>query len=198
LPDASTGAGHHEIQIASATLSTASFAQSGPPPERSTTRAPPPTNVAPTDTPAPLNKADVANGPSGKQFDPQKQCVDYGEFASELKSGRNPAGDTIVINANFLPTNQAVSAGVRTTYVDHTRYFAALGRDDGKQDIQFRQDVVTRRAIAADTLVKRRLLETDQTIVTLEIDDEDAGLWHRADLYPTPVVLPGQPRESRK
>src|SRR5260370_27950837 len=45
-----------------------------------------------------------------------------------------------------------------------TRYFAALERDDGKQDILFRQDVVTRRAIAADTLVKKRLLETDQTI----------------------------------
>lgn len=123
------------------------------------------------------------NPPPSKVYDPQKQCVDASEFNTELKSGRNPVGDTIVIDANFLPTEQSVSVGVRTPYVDRLRFFAALERNDGSQDILFRQDVVTRRAVASDALVKKKLLEPDQTIVTLTIDNEDAGLWQKSDLY---------------
>jgi hypothetical protein len=138
------------------------------------------------------------NAKSVQKYDPQKQCVDADEFATELKSGRNPVGDTIVIGTNFLPTNQRVDVGVRSAFVDRTRYFAGLDRDDGYQDLLARQDVVTRRAVAADTLVKKHLLEADQTIVTLDIDDGDAGLWHKADLYLYTCGTTGSPaRVSR-
>jgi len=149
-------------------------------------QSPPPAGQPAPATPSAGTPAEEKAGPKqtpGKVYDPQKQCVDDGEFNAELKSGRNPVGDTIVIDTNFLPTNQPVSIGVRTPYVDKLRFFAALERADGTQDILFRQDVVTRRAVASDTLVKKKLLEADQTIVTLSIDGEDAGYWQKSDLY---------------
>jgi hypothetical protein len=115
--------------------------------------------------------------------DPQKQCVDKGEFATELKSGRNPVGDTIVLGTNFLATGDRVDVGVRTAFVDGIRYFAAIDPDGDGPFVLARQDVVTRRASAADGLVKKRLLEADQTIVSLNIDETIAGLWRKADLY---------------
>jgi hypothetical protein len=46
-----------------------------------------------------------------------------------------------------------------------------------------RQDVVTRRAVESDALVKKRVLEADQTIVTLNMGDDLAWFWSRVDLY---------------
>jgi hypothetical protein len=148
--------------------------------------------VAPVASPTPVveappaAKADPAKpqeNPPPKTYDPQKQCVDGGDFVAELKSGRNPVGDTIVIDTNFLPANQAVNVGIRTPYVDRLRFFAALELADGSIDILNRQDVITRRAVATDSLVTKKLLEADQSIVTLTIDDADAGSWQKATLY---------------
>src|SRR6267378_5412330 len=50
--------------------------------------------------------------PTAAPSDPQKQCVKPGEFAVELRSGRNPVGGPIVLATNFLPTNQRVDIGV--------------------------------------------------------------------------------------
>src|SRR4051812_47817252 len=156
-------------------LSGAAFAQPAAPVGQ--TPAPAPS----ADAPAPGKPAEAA--PVARIFDPQKQCVKDDEFATELRSGVRPAGDAIVVDTNFLPANQQVSVGVRTAFVDRTRYFAAVEPNGGTPDILPRQDVVTRRAVASDALVKKRLLETEQTIVTLIIDDEDAGFWQKADLY---------------
>ena len=164
-------------------------------------QSPAPTGQPALVAPAAGTPAEEKAGPKqipDKVYDPQKQCVDEGEFNTELKSGRNPVGDTVVIDTNFLPTNQQVSIGVRTPYVDKLRFFAALERDDGKQDILFRQDVVTRRAVAADNLVKKKLVEADQTIVTLTIDDEDAGHWQRSDLYLYTCGTKGSPARVSK
>lgn len=149
-------------------------------------QSPPPAGQPTVTVPAAVTPAEEKAGPKqtpGKIYDPQKQCVDDGEFNDELKSGRNPVGDTIVIDTNFLPAGQPVNIGIRTPYVDKLRFFAALEGADGTRDILFRQDVATRRAVASDTLVKKKLLEADQTIVTLTIDNGDAGLWQKADLY---------------
>jgi hypothetical protein len=160
--------------------------------------APSSPNVQGPGAPQPSSAASEAAGGSPKKYDPQKQCVDASEFATELKSGRNPVGDTIVVGTNFLPTNQRVDVGVRSPFVDRTRYFAALERDDGDRDILARQDVVTRRAVEADPLVKKHLLDADQTIVTVDIDDDDAGFWHKADLYLYTCGASGSPaRVSR-
>jgi hypothetical protein len=61
-------------------------------------------------------------------------------------------GDTIVIGTNFLPTSDRVEVGVRSAYVDGTRYFAAIDPDGGDPFVLARQEVVTRRAGAADAL----------------------------------------------
>ena len=170
--------------LATVAISTAVFAQSNPP----------------AGQPAVALPSSAASGTTAaqKQHDPQKQCVDSGEFATELRSGRNPVGDTIVVATNFLPTNQRVDVGVRTPFVDGTRYFAGLDRDDSNHYLLFRQDVVTRRAVENDPLVKRHLLDADQTIVTLNIDDDFAGLWHKADLYLYTCNMTGSPaRVSR-
>ncbi|MDX3968267.1 MAG: hypothetical protein QHD01_16915 [Bradyrhizobium sp.] len=117
--------------------------------------------------------------PSG---DPQKQCVKPGEFAVQLRSGRNPVGPPIVIATNFVPTNQRVDIGIRAPFVDGVRYFAGI--DYGDETYLFkRQDVVTHRATDSDPLVQKRLLETDQTIVTLNMGDDLAWFWSRVDLY---------------
>jgi hypothetical protein len=186
-----------------AVLSTAGLAQSVAPTEPQTTTAAP-TDAAPAGPepgPAPAQAPNGASNPAAATtvaapkeakaggnakppHDPQKQCVDDDdEFKVELKSGRNPVGDTIVADTNFLPTGQPVSVGVRTAYVERTRYFAAVDREGHPPHILFRQDVVTRRAVESDPLVKKHLLDADQTIVTLNLDDDDAGLWQKADLY---------------
>ncbi|MGY4501122.1 hypothetical protein ACVWYH_005053 [Bradyrhizobium sp. GM24.11] len=114
--------------------------------------------------------------------DPQKQCVKPGEFAIELRSGRNPVGAPIELTTNFFPTNQRVDVGVRAPFVDGVRYFAGI--DYGNETYLFkRQDVVTHRASESDTLVKKHLLEPDQTIVTLNMGDDLAWFWSRVDLY---------------
>lgn len=131
---------------------------------------------------APASPAGVAGKP--KQYDPQKQCVDdLKQFSVELKSERHPIGEAIVIGTNFLPTNQHVDVGVRAKYVDGTRYFAGIDPERGEQYLLRRQDVLTRRANEADALVKERLLDADDTIVTLTIPEAIAGYWRKADLY---------------
>lgn len=128
-----------------------------------------------TDTSSP---ASVQTRPS----DPQKQCVKPGEFIIELRSGRNPVGAPIVLATKFLPTNQRVDVGVRTPFVDGVRYFAGI--DYGDETYLFkRQDVVTHRATDSDSLVKKHLLDPDQTIVTLNMGDDLAWFWSRVDLY---------------
>src|SRR5579864_1865984 len=169
-------------------ISTAVFAQSIAPAGQPSSA---PTRISPSvQTPAVAPNGASQPSPAvgdtksvQKQHDPQKQCVDTNEFAVELKSGIRPVGDEIVVDTNFLPTNQHVDVGIRSAFVDGTRYFAGFDREDGDQKLLPRQDVVTRRAVVADTLVKKHLLEADQTVVTLTIDDGIAGLWHKADLY---------------
>ncbi|MGY2811924.1 hypothetical protein [Bradyrhizobium sp. USDA 4506] len=134
-------------------------------------------------SPAPAAPPGAAASPAAvTPGDPQKQCVKPGEFAVELRSGRNPIGASIVLATNFLPTNQRVDIGVRAPFVDGTRYFAGI--DYGDQDYIFkRQDVVTRRATESDLLVQKHLLEPDQTIVTLNMADDLAWFWSKVDLY---------------
>ncbi|RTE88407.1 hypothetical protein D6B98_35930 [Bradyrhizobium sp. LVM 105] len=81
-----------------------------------------------------------------------------------------------------MPTNQRVDVGVRAPFVDDVRYFAGI--DYGDETYLFkRQDVVTHRATESDALVKKHLLEPDQTIVTLNMGDDLAWFWSRVDLY---------------
>lgn len=115
--------------------------------------------------------------------DPQQQCVQPDEFAVELKSGRHPVGDTIVLPSTFLPTDQRVEVGIRTPYVNNLRYFAAIDRNQAHRRILARQDVVTRRAVASDGLVKSESLEADQTIISIALRNSDAGWWQKSDLY---------------
>jgi hypothetical protein len=126
----------------------------------------------------------VATGapPTEASSDPQKQCVKPGEFAVELRSGRNPVGGSIVLATNFLPTNQRVDIGVRAPFVDGGRYFAGIDYGDETYLLK-RQDAVTHRATESDPLVQRHLLEPDQTIVTLNMGDDLAWYWSRVDLY---------------
>jgi hypothetical protein len=172
--------GLHFYVLIAMSLSSAAFAQATAP------SAPQPQEVAPA-------PPDAAAKPA-KQYDPQKQCVDNDkQFKDELKSEIRPVGETIVIDSNFLPADQHVDVGVRTKYVGGTRYFAGIDREDGERFLLHRQDVLTRRATEADTLVKKRLLEADETIVTLTIPDEYAGLWLKADLYLYTCSTQGSP-----
>jgi hypothetical protein len=156
------------------------------------------TNPAPDQShPAGKDAAQTVAKPA-PQYGPQRQCVDDGEFSVELGSGRRPVGDTIVIDTNFLPTGQSVDVGVRTPYVDGARYFAALERDDGRVHILDRQDVVTRRAVSADNLVKKKLIEPDQTIVSIDMYSEDAGRWQKSDLYLYTCGTSGSPARVSK
>jgi hypothetical protein len=174
-------------------LSTPGFAQSAPPDpspdnakqENQVGKAPTAPSGAAQQAPgSPSNRGEPAVVPKPAQkHDPQTQCVKPKEFAIELKSGRNPVGDTIVFPTNFLATNQRVDVGVRSTFVDGARYFAGIDYGDGDPYLMKRQDVVTRRAVESDALVKKRLLDADQTIVTLNMGDDFAWFWSRVDLY---------------
>jgi hypothetical protein len=72
----------------------------------------------------------------------------------------------MVFATNFPPTNQRVDVGVRAPFVDGVRYFAGIDYGDETYLLK-RQDVVTRRALDSDALVKKHFLEPDQVIVTL-------------------------------
>ncbi|MBR0713961.1 hypothetical protein [Bradyrhizobium liaoningense] len=145
--------------------------------------APEAQTTAPLQSPQKIDEASTGAGATiTTPSDPQKQCVKPGEFAIELRSGRNPVGPPIVIGTNFIPTNQRVDIGVRAPFVDGVRYFAGI--DYGDDTYLFkRQDVVTHRATDSDPLVQKRLLEADQTIVTLNMGDDLAWFWSRVDLY---------------
>jgi outer membrane murein-binding lipoprotein Lpp len=130
----------------------------------------------------PSNGTNTAPGGQTEPTDPQKQCVKPGEFAVELRSGRNPVGAPIVLATNFLPTNQRVDIGVRAPFVDGVRYFAGIDYGDETYLLK-RQDAVTHRATESDPLVQKHLLEPDQTIVTLNMGDDLAWYWSRVDLY---------------
>lgn len=142
---------------------------------------------------APATPPGGAATKSAKQYDPQKQCVDRGEFATELRSGIRPVGETIMIDSNFVPANQYVDIGVRAKYVEGMRYFAGIDPDRGEPYLLYRQDVLTRRATEADPLVKKRLLDADETIVVLTIPDAIAGFWRKADLYLYTCSTAGSP-----
>jgi hypothetical protein len=119
-----------------------------------------------------------------KRYDPQKQCVNNeSEFADELRSGIRPVGGPIIVGSNFLPTGQRVDVGIRAPYSDGMRYFTAFERDDGRIHILDRQDTLTRRAVSADELVRKKLLSTDQIIASIDMYSEDAGLWRKSDMY---------------
>lgn len=93
-----------------------------------------------------------------------------------------------MLATNFLPTNQRVDVGVRAPFVDGVRYFAGI--DYGDETYLFkRQDVVTHRATESDTLVKKHLLEPDQTIVTLNMGDDLAWFWNRSIFIFTPATV---------
>lgn len=163
-------------------------------PAMSATQAPNPDSPAPVaqgratdqkDGQSAQNAGSPANGTetaAGKPSDPQQQCVKPKEFATELRSGRNPVGGAVVLTTNFLPTNQRVDIGVRAPFVDGVRYFAGI--DYGDESYLFkRQDAVTHRATESDPLVQKHLLEPDQVIVTLNMGDDLAWFWSRVDLY---------------
>jgi hypothetical protein len=95
-------------------------------------------------TSTPIKDDSAAEAKPTQKHDPQIQCVKPKEFGVELKSGRNPVGDTIVFATNFLPTNQRVDVGVRSAFVDGTRYFAGIDYGDGDPYLMKRQDVATR------------------------------------------------------
>ena len=171
--------GLHFYVLVAMSLSSAAFAQTAAP------GAPQPQQVVPAPP--------AVGGKAAKQYDPQRQCVDRGEFANELRSGIRPVGEAIMIDTNFLPANQHVDVGVRAKYVEGTRYFAGIDREDGEQFLLHRQDVLTRRASDADPLVKKHLLDGDETIVTLTVPDEIAGLWRKADLYLYTCSTQGSP-----
>lgn len=171
--------GFHFYVLIAMSLSSAALGQTAAP------SVPLPKQVAPA-TPS-------ADAKPAKQYDSQRQCVDQNEFANELRSGIRPVGEAIMIDTNFLPANQHVDVGVRAKYVEGTRYFAGIDRQDGEKFLLHRQDVLTRRATEADTLVKKRLIEADETIVNLTIPDEYAGLWLKADLYLYTCSAQGSP-----
>jgi hypothetical protein len=154
--------------------------------------------AAPPAVAPPANADAAAKAPAPKTYSPQAQCVSAADFAVELGSNRNPVGATLATETLFLPTSQPINVGVRTTYVDQVRYFAALDRDGSDPDVLARQDVVTRRAIAGDTLVKQHLLDADQTIVTLIVPSEDAGFWQQSDLYLYTCGAKGSPDSVSK
>jgi hypothetical protein len=157
-------------------------------PQSETQQAPSPApssgdvRTAPAAQTSPAQVPRAGDATAVRSNDPQKHCVKTGEFAVELKSGRNPVGGTIVFATNFLPTNQRVDVGVRAPFVDGVRYFAGIDYGDETYLLK-RQDVVTRRAVDSDPLVKKHLLEPDQAIVTLNMGDDFASMWNRVDLY---------------
>jgi hypothetical protein len=142
------------------------------------------TNQQPSVTPLLATATPTSAGAAKPE--PQKNCVKKkggkSEFADELKSGIRPVGDAIVFSTNFLPTNQRVDVGIRSSFVKGRRYFAALDYGDESYLLN-RQDVTTRAASESDILVKQHKLQEDQTIVTLNMGDDFAWFWTRVDLY---------------
>ncbi|TAK47204.1 MAG: hypothetical protein EPO23_12225 [Xanthobacteraceae bacterium] len=128
-----------------------------------------------------------------KVYDTQRNCVAPGEERVELLSGIRPVGDAIVLNSLFLPTGGRTNVGMKAPFVDKTRYFAFIRTDDGKSLLLKRQDVSTRGANEGDDLVQRGLLSSDETLVTLNLDDSLARLWRGADLYLYTCATTGSP-----
>jgi hypothetical protein len=117
-------------------------------------------------TDQPVVKTQSATGsadvPLTAPSDPQQQCVKPKEFATELRSGRNPVGGPIALTTNFLPTNQRVDIGVRAPFVDGVRYFAGIDYGDETYLLK-RQDAITHRATDSDPLVQKHCRHVART-----------------------------------
>ena len=157
--------------------------------------APPPSQ--PASTPAtkvgadqittdPKTGAGTDTKPVPPKFSPNNACVTSTsdeDFRVELKDNSHAMGEAVVVGSRYLPTGQRVDIGIRRSYTDGLRYFAAYQTSEGYRRIFDKGEVITRRAIPSDSLVKAKLLNADETIVTLELDSDDPGWWRKATLY---------------
>jgi hypothetical protein len=174
-----------------ALFATGALAQSAPQPAAEPKAPPAGAEAAPgAQKPQPASTSSpaavvAAPAPAPKVYDPAQNCSDLGDAAVELESGRRPVGPPIIYDSFFLPAggSGSVDVGLDAKFDQAARYFAYISRDDQHRLMLARSNVLSRRATAGDSLVKKGLLEPDQTIVNLRISDAIAGLWNRADLY---------------
>jgi hypothetical protein len=83
----------------------------------------------------------------------------------------------------------------RRVFREFIRYFAYVHRDRVHRLVLNRSNVVTRKATDSDPLVKKGLLDKDQTIVSLYVSNSVAGFWNRADLYIYACGTDGSPAQ---
>jgi hypothetical protein len=143
---------------------------STPPPARDPTVAPAAQSAGPT----PLVK---------KRYDRRDLCITEDDALSELQNRRRQIGGRIVIGSSLLPMGGTVDLGIDEPFAGNDVYFAAVDTGRGAPIILDRPQLRAHQATESDTLVKKRLVAKDRTIVSVDFPDVLSRPWQHAQLY---------------
>lgn len=104
-----------------------------------------------------------------------------GEVFQQLANTTN--GAAIIYNSNLVPAGSNVEFGLASPINPEAHYFAVfLGVNEIPQD-EAGHAVRVRRAGETDDFVTKRLLKSGDTIVSIDVPNEEAGWWTRRKLF---------------
>jgi hypothetical protein len=130
------------------------------------------------DGPANTKKANVRDATAARTEVPD--CAG-GELFQRLANTANSAA--IIYNSNLVPAGSDVEFGLANSLDPEAHYFAVFLEDGAVPRDEVRHGARARRAGETDDLVTKRLLKSGDTIVSINVPNDDAGLWTRRNLY---------------
>jgi len=132
-------------------------------------------------------QADVAAKSSASTKDaakglrkPVPDCAGGEAFRKLANTANSPA---IVYNGNMVPAGSLVDFGLTSALDSDAHYFALLIDDKSSPRDDSRHGARARKAGDTDDLVQRHLLSAGDTIVSIDVAADAAGLWTKRNLY---------------
>jgi hypothetical protein len=136
-------------------------------------------NVQPADSTSPPKKASVRDAAKAARTE-IPDCAG-GEIFQKLANTAD--GAAIIYNSNLVPAGSNVEFGLASPLYPEAHYFAVFLDDKEIPRDDVRHGVRARRAGETDDFVAKRLLKPGDTIVSVDVPNDNAGWWTRRKLY---------------
>ncbi|OSJ32097.1 hypothetical protein BSZ19_19835 [Bradyrhizobium japonicum] len=124
-----------------------------------------------------------AAAPERRRYDKRNLCITDDDAISELQNKRRQIGGRLVVGSSLLPMGSTVDIGIDEPFTGNDVYFAAIDTGQGAPIILDRPQLRAHQAGDTDTLVKKRLLARDRTIVSIDFPDVLSAPWRQSQLY---------------
>jgi hypothetical protein len=132
-----------------------------------------PSNAPPAPVPAPTKP----------HYDRRDLCITEHDAIGELQNKRRQVGGRIILGSSLLPMGGTVDIGIDEPFTENDAYFAAIDTGRGDPVILDRPQLRAHQASDTDTLVKKRLISRDRTIVSVDFPDVMNAPWQHSQLY---------------